>query len=235
MHGVCPGRASGLHRQWTVVISLLSPIRLLSPRARGWVSARATEPRGFSMPLLRFLSHCALTAGLMVILSSTVLAQTGPTVLPAGEAETRSPIPPGELTPSGHDPFIPPPDSFTPAEQPPRPPQPLDDPFASSMGGFGGGFGGFSAFGPGAGYGILASYRTTWIPDQAVVGQPTNLGEVRQDLSLRAPVHRGRLATLLAVSGESAAGADLRYPCDSAELDAAIPQRSVGCPRRSKL
>jgi hypothetical protein len=127
-----------------------------------------------------------------MILCSTVLAQTAPSSPASQETDPRS-VPilgPWDVTAPNHDPaFLPPPEATTPAEQPTRPQQPLDDPFAS-MGGYGGGFGGVGGFGPGGGYGILASYRTTWIPDQAVVGQPTNLGEVRQDLSLRAPVYR---------------------------------------------
>jgi hypothetical protein len=53
----------------------------------------------------------------------------------------------------------------------------------------GGGFAGAAGFlgGPPV---LFASYHASWLPDQPVAGQPTNLGFFREDLQLSAPVWR---------------------------------------------
>jgi len=71
-------------------------------------------------------------------------------------------------------------------DEPFRPFAPLGPPPAIACEGIGTRFG----LGLLAGRYGMPGYGLTWIPNQSVVGQPTDLGVLRQELSLFAPIHR---------------------------------------------
>src|SRR6516225_5920488 len=109
------------------------------------------------------------TLALLAVLPVTAVAQSG-------EPPDVTPPIPVSMPPA--DPVVP-----APADEPPAGPDaaPLSDAQRSPMG--------FSPFMSGtvgnARY--RADYRLTWFPDEAVRGQPTNLGYVQQDLGVSVP------------------------------------------------
>jgi hypothetical protein len=85
----------------------------------------------------------------------------------------------------------------SPEPGPTPPERPLFDPFPTALGNGAGGYsglmGGFGGAGGLGGTGIAApriNYAAVWYPDQPVRGQNTDLGMVRQELSLASPIWR---------------------------------------------
>lgn len=102
-----------------------------------------------------------------------------PAVAPAQSDTTE--LPTTEIPPAGPD-------------VPPAEPRPWV-PFPTSLAGRGGyddlrGLGSLGGLAQPGLFGSRVSYGATWYPSQPVTGQPTNLGFVRQDLSLSAPAWR---------------------------------------------
>jgi hypothetical protein len=115
----------------------------------------------------------------LAVLSSTIVAQTSPT----------GPPPPPSAPP-------PPPQQLIELPAPPVPPPAPDtsgldkgaglEPAAAFPGGFS------PLFNPTVGHAVpRLDYRATWFPDEQVVGQPTKLGYLREDLSLSYPIWQG--------------------------------------------
>jgi hypothetical protein len=86
---------------------------------------------------------------------------------------------------------LPPTEVIGPVDEPPARWAPFPTAL-SSNGGYGGlrGLDSLGGLGQPGLFGAQARYGVTWYPSQPVAGQPTNLGFVRQDLSLSAPAWR---------------------------------------------